>query len=121
MKVLSHSVVSNSETPWTVPCQAPLSMEFPRQEYKTGLPFPTPGDLPNPRMGPTSLASPALAGRFFTISAAWEAPKKAKGTADRVFKVFQCAHSTVRQPGFQYWFFNLSVKWDNNTTNLVNL
>ena len=35
-------------TPWTVVCQAPLSMEFSRQEYWSGLPFPTPGDLPDP-------------------------------------------------------------------------
>ena len=117
----SLSCVQLFEAPWTVAHQAPLSMGFSRQEYWSGLPFPTPGDLPNLGMEPEFLASPALAGRFFTISAAWGAPKKAKGTADRVFKVFQCAHSTVRQPGFQYWFFNLSVKWDNNTTNLVNL
>ena len=43
------SVVSNSfATPWTVARQAPLSMEFPRQEYWSGLPFPPPGDLPDP-------------------------------------------------------------------------
>ena len=35
-------------TPWTVACQAPLSMGFPRQEYWSGLPFPSPGDLPEP-------------------------------------------------------------------------
>ena len=85
------------------------------------VPFPTPGDLPSLGMEPELLAYLALTGRFCTISAAWEAPKKAKGTADRVFKVFQRAHSTVRQPGVQYWFFIPSVKWDNNTTNLVNL
>ena len=39
---------------------------FPRQEYWSGLPFPTPGDLPNPGIEPTSLTSPALAGRFFS-------------------------------------------------------
>ena len=42
------SVVSDSVTPRTVACQAPLSMGFPRQEYRNGLPFPTPGDLPDP-------------------------------------------------------------------------
>ena len=46
--------------------QAPLSMEFFRQEYWCGLPFPTPGDLPNPGIEPASLVSPSLAGRFFT-------------------------------------------------------
>ena len=56
MCVLGHSVMSNSPTPWIVAHQAPLSMEFPRQEYWSGLPFPSLGDLPNPRIKPTSLA-----------------------------------------------------------------
>ena len=43
-----------------VACQAPLSMEFSRQEYWSGLPFPSPGDLPNPGIEPSSLVSPAL-------------------------------------------------------------
>ena len=43
---VSCSVVSDSATPWTVVCQAPLSMKFSRQEYWSGLPFPSPGDLP---------------------------------------------------------------------------
>ena len=55
-------------TPWTVAYQAPLSMEFSRQEYWIGLPFPPPGDLPDPEIEPTSLASPALAGGFFTTA-----------------------------------------------------
>ena len=38
-------------TPWTVACQVPLSMGFPRQEYWSGLPRPTPGDLPDPGIG----------------------------------------------------------------------
>ena len=50
-------------TPWTVACQASLSMGFPKQEYWSGLPFPSPGDLPNPGIKP---ASPALVGGFFT-------------------------------------------------------
>ncbi|ELR59616.1 hypothetical protein M91_15039, partial [Bos mutus] len=49
--------------------QVPMPMEFSRQEYWSGVPFPTPGDLPNPGSEPVSLASPALAGRFFTTSA----------------------------------------------------
>ena len=47
-------------TPWTVALQAPLSMGFPRQEYWSGLPFPSPGDLPNPGIVPASFASSAL-------------------------------------------------------------
>ena len=46
-------------------CQTPLSMGLSRQEYWSGLPFPTPGDLPDPGIEPTSLASPALAGTCF--------------------------------------------------------
>ena len=60
-------------TPWTVTRQAPLSIEFSRQEYWSGLPFPSPGDLPNPGNQPMSLMSPALAGGFFTTSTTWEA------------------------------------------------
>ena len=48
---------------WTVAHQVPLSTGFPRQEYWSGLPFPSPGHLLNPGIEP---ASPALAGRFFT-------------------------------------------------------
>ena len=53
-------------TPWTAARQAPLSMGFSRQDYWSGLPFPSPGDLPNPGITPPSPASPALAGRFST-------------------------------------------------------
>ena len=53
-------------TPWTVACKAPLSMGFSRQEYRSGLPFSTPGDFSDPGIEPAPLASPALAGRFFT-------------------------------------------------------
>ena len=51
-------------------CRAPLSMEFSRQEYWSGLPFPSPGDLPDPGVKPESLVSPGLAGGFFTPSTA---------------------------------------------------
>ena len=63
----TSSVISDSfATPWTVACQAPLSMEFSRQEYWRGLPFPTPGDLPDPRSEAMSPMSHALTGGFFT-------------------------------------------------------
>ena len=58
-------------TLWTIACQAPLSTGFSRQEYWSGLPYPSPGDLPKPGIEPGSLMSPALAGRFFTTSATW--------------------------------------------------
>ena len=53
-------------TPWTVTLHGPLSLEFPRQEYWTGLPFPPPGGLSNPGIHPESPVFPALAGGFFT-------------------------------------------------------
>ena len=65
--VCVFSCVWLSMTPWTVAYQAPLSMEFSRQEYWSRFPFPTP-DLPYPRIEPASLASPALADRFFTTA-----------------------------------------------------
>ena len=67
------SVVYHSATLWTTACQAPLSMGFSRQEYWNGLPCLPPGDLPDPGMEPMSVVSPALASRFFTSSATWEA------------------------------------------------
>ena len=70
-QLLSH--VRLFVTPRTVAFQAPLSMEFSRQENWSGLPFPTPEYLPDPGMEPMSLGSPALAGGFFTTSTAWEA------------------------------------------------
>ena len=60
-------------TPWTAAHQAPLSMGFSRQEYWSGLPSPPPQDLPDPEVELVSLMSPALAGRFFTTNATWEA------------------------------------------------
>ena len=72
--VQSLSCVHLCAAPRTVAHQAPLSMGFPRQEYWSRLPFPTPGNLPNTEIEPTSLTSPALAALFFTTSAPWEAP-----------------------------------------------
>ena len=79
MVVLSLSHTSHIRTlanPWTAACQAPLSMGFPKQKYWSESPFPSPGDLPDPRI---ELASPrpppALAGQFFTTSTTGEASK----------------------------------------------
>ena len=63
----AYLVVSDSVTPWIVARQAPLSMEFSRQEYWNRLPFPTPGSLPDPGVKSTFLASPALAGHSFPL------------------------------------------------------
>ena len=74
--MLSHSsCIRLCATLWTEAHQAPLSMRFSRQQYWSfGLPFPSPGDLPNPGIEPESLMSPALTGGVFTTSATWEAP-----------------------------------------------
>ena len=66
MLKLSHAQLF--ATPWTVAHLAPLIMGFSMQEYWSGLPFPTPRDLPNPGIERTSPLAPALAGRFLTTA-----------------------------------------------------
>ena len=68
--VLSRfSWVQLCATLWTVACQAPLFVGFSRQEHWSRLPSPPPGELPDPGIEPSSLRSPAPAGRFLTTSA----------------------------------------------------
>ena len=83
------------ETPWTIAPQASLSMEFPRREYWSRLPFPSPGDLPNPGIELESLESPALAGTFFntmppgivlTLKISWKEPGDLQGFMDQAVK-----------------------------------
>ena len=84
-KLISQSCPSFA-TPWTAARQAPLSMGSSRQEYWSGLPFPSPGDLPNPRI---ESKSPALAGEFFTT----EAPGKScclQNITIIFFLIWQC-------------------------------
>uniref|UniRef100_A0AC11CV43 LSM3 homolog, U6 small nuclear RNA and mRNA degradation associated n=1 Tax=Ovis aries TaxID=9940 RepID=A0AC11CV43_SHEEP len=81
-------------TPWTIACQAPLSMAFSKQEYWSASPCPPPGELPEPEVGPVSLMSPALAGGLFTTSAPWEAPQQASGWN----KLAQQTTNTVEEP-----------------------
>ena len=64
MHARSLSHVQLFATPWTADCQALLSMKFSKQEYFSGLPFPTPRDLPNPGIEPMFLVSSAVAGRY---------------------------------------------------------
>ena len=66
--VFSLSLLSDSVILWTVACQAPLSMGFSRQEYWSGLPFPSPGDLPDPRIELASPVSPVLQINFLLLS-----------------------------------------------------
>ena len=70
--VLSESFV----TPWTITHEVPLSLEFLRQEYWNGLPFPAPGSLPDPGIEP---GSPVLAGGFFTTEPPAKPEAKARG------------------------------------------
>ena len=65
VKLLSH--VQLFGTPWTVAHQAPPSIEFSRQEYCSGLLFPSPEDLPDPGIEPGSPASPKLQAEAFTV------------------------------------------------------
>ena len=98
--------MSDSATLWTGAYQAPLSMGFPRQEYWNGLPFPSPGDLPNPEMEPRS---PALEADALTS----EPPGKPRNQRERLY--FQCFSSFVRR----FWFnfpsaaFNSKPLWSN--------
>ena len=80
-------------TPWTVARQAPLSMGFPRQAHWSGLPFPSPGDLPDPGSKRTS---PASAGRFFTT----EPPGSPYSTNRPAY--IQKVHGYLFQHGLQY-------------------
>ena len=91
-------VVSNSATSWTVAHQAFLSMEFSRQEYWSGLPFPTPGNLPNPGTESESLLSPTLAGRFFTFVPPGKPSYRISSVAQSCPALCDPMHSSM--PGF---------------------
>ena len=81
--------------PWNVARQAPLSMEFSRQEHWIGLPFPLPGDLPNPGIEPMSPVSPLLADRFFTSLASRQAPVSKGRKRQLPFPPTTFAYSTL--------------------------
>ena len=75
-------------TPWTVACQAFLSVGFSRQEYWSGLPFPPPGDLPDPGMEPVS---PALEGGFFTAESPGKPQREHSISSGHNILTFACA------------------------------
>ena len=88
-------------TPWIVARQAPVSMGFPRQEYWSGLPFPSPGDLPNSGIKPLS---PALAGGFFTAESPQEPFSSIAGTKAQVFQIPDdpaLYHTTIYESGLK--------------------
>ena len=76
-------------------------MGFSRQEYWSGLPFPPPGDFPDPAMEPMSLTSPALADRFFTASATWEPQRGLRASAWWLSEEESTCHR--RRRGFDSW------------------
>ena len=118
------------ETPWTVACQAPLSMGFSRQEYWSGLPFPPPGDLPNPGTEPrfpalqadslpTELGGkPFLSSRNsqFAVYKKWQARQKER-------KEHWSPNSTINflldKTGFSY--LNYNKKFHSNLTYLIRI
>ena len=77
--------MSDSATPWTVAHQALLSMKFSKQEYWSGLSFPTPEDLPDPGIKAMSFVSLELGSRFFTTSATSSTKQRKLGTLIPVF------------------------------------
>ena len=97
---VSHSVMSDSVMPRTVACQAPLSMEFSRQEYWSGLPFPSPGDLPDTQIEPRSPAPQADS-----------LPTELQGKPLPRIRVFfsESAHQVAKVLVFQLW--QQSFQW----------
>ena len=93
--MLSHSVMSNSATQWTVACETPLSMGFFRQEYWSELPCPPLGDLPDSGIEPMSLMSPALQADFFFFF--FFCHQHQPGKPCSFFKEFQIGQKPVRQ------------------------
>ena len=89
--------------PWTVASQVPLSMGFSTQEYWSGLPRPSPGELPDPGIEPMSLMSPALAGGFFTTSTTWEAHSHLDHRADEHGIKFPVSLTTTALRPRQKW------------------
>ena len=96
---------------WTVARRLLYPWGFSRQEYWSRLPCPSPGDLPNPGIKPLSLMSPALADRFFTPSATWEAPCIGKQIL---------IHCPTREFLFNPLFLSsYTIKWDLSTTRVA--
>ena len=103
VKVKLLSRLQLFETPWTVAHQVPLSMGFSRQEYWSGLPFPSPGDLPNPRVEP---GSPALQ----ADSLLSEPPGKPRMASLILLKLFSPCDSLTQKPLMGSQFFENKVK-----------
>ena len=100
-------------TPRTIARQAPLSMDSSRQVYRSRLPFPPPEDLPDTGTEPTSAASLALAGGFFTTSATWEAL-----AFHTVHCYSTCPTSFTMMPG-RGWQFPHFPGWELETETII--
>ena len=98
-------------TPWNVAHQTPLSMEFSRQEYLSGLSFPHPRDLPYPGIKFLSLVSPALAGRFLST----EPP----GISRRMLLVFKCRLFKCQCPYLNIIHWDLYMQWNHFWNHLL--
>ena len=98
-EVKSLSCVRLFVTLWTVAHPAPLYMRFSRQEYWSGLPCPSPRDLPDPGIKPNSLMSPARAARFFTTSTTWEAQWSEETLSVQLYTTI-CDSMDCSTPGF---------------------
>ena len=98
-------------TPWTVAHEAPLSMEFSRLECRSGLPFPPPGDLPNPEIEPLSLMSPALTGGFFTTSHTWKATKPSKRPEKTAWVCLRGRDESRKK----VWVYRKEMVWGNKS------
>ena len=96
VKSLSHAWLF--ATPWTIAHQAPPSMEFSRQEYWSGLPFPSPGDLPNPGIKP---GSPAL----WAEALSSEPPGKFAFNPSHLFHPFPIPPSPLATTVLCIWVF----------------
>ena len=108
------SVMSDSVIPWTVACQAALSMGFSRQGYYwSQLPFPLPGDLPNPGIESASPVSPALAGRFFVPLSHPETPLKCLRRYSYLLFHIKCVYVLIYTHRFNFlahtYYFHLSL------------
>ena len=88
--------------------QAPLSLGFSREEHQSGLPCPLPGDLPDP--GIESLMSPALAGRFFTTSAIWEAHEKSQNKSKKWRWLYMDIHACEHELDTTIFSFSSEYK-----------
>ena len=106
-------------TPWTVASQALLSMGFPQQEYWNRLPFPTPGDLPNPGMEPRFPAFPALSGRFFiTVPPRRNYKESARRAGDQGL-ISESGRSPGEEKGYPLQYYCLENSMDRGAWQAV--